>query len=375
MGSIARSYNKAKILEICGDKLEEIKKGFKGSKVVDIQRRLRLLGYNLAKYEIDGIFGLETITAIKKFQQDRGLLATGIVDEETWQELVDAGYKIGDRLLYLKVPPLRGDDVKTLQSWLKVLGFYTYNENGIFHENTHKALIEFQKNMNLPADGIAGETTLQHLRNLKRIIESRKSSNYPFVKSYKENSSIEKIRVILDYGENIDYKSEGFKFYKEKIYICKSVVNFCRDMLLEKGIDTLLTVNDVINTSLFLNDRIDFANKSDAEILVSVNPASSYDLDSNGSSCFYFQGFKSYSISGKRIANLIQDKLVHNLNSLDCRVHGANFAILKETKMTAVVVEPAFISNQKDRNNLKETSYQMGISSSIANAVLQFLNE
>lgn len=375
MGSIARSYHKAKILEICGDKLEEIKKGFKGSKVVDIQRRLRLLGYNLAKYEIDGIFGLETIAAIKKFQQDRGLLATGIVDEETWQELVDAGYKIGDRLLYLKVPPLRGDDVKTLQSWLKVLGFYTYNENGIFHENTHKALIEFQKNMNLPADGIAGETTLQHLRNLKRIIESRKSSNYPFVKSYKENSSIEKIRVILDYGENIDYKSEGFKFYKEKIYICKSVVNFCRDMLLEKGIDTLLTVNDVINTSLFLNDRIDFANKSDAEILISVNPASSSDLDSNGSSCFYFQGFKSYSISGKRIANLIQDKLVHNLNSLDCRVHGANFAILKETKMTAVVVEPAFISNQKDRNNLKETSYQMGISSSIANAVLQFLNE
>ncbi len=355
--------------------MEEIKKGFKGSKVVDIQRRLRLLGYNLAKYEIDGIFGPETITAIKKFQQDRGLLATGIVDEETWQEMVDAGYKIGDRLLYLKVPPLRGDDVKTIQSWLKVLGFYTYNENGIFHENTHKALIEFQKNMNLPADGIAGETTLQHLRNLKRIIESRKSSNYPFIKSYKENSNIEKIRVILDYGENIDYKSEGFKFYKEKIYICKSVVNLCRSMLLEKGIDTLLTVSDVINTSLFLNDRIDFANKSDADILISVNPASSSDPDSNGSSCFYFQGFKSYSISGKRIANLIQDKLVYNLNSLDCRVHGANFAILKETKMTAVVVEPAFISNQKDRNNLKDTSYQVRISSSIVDAVFQFLNE
>jgi N-acetylmuramoyl-L-alanine amidase len=213
------------------------------------------------------------------------------------------------------------------------------------------------------------------LRNLKRIIESHKSSNYPFVKSYKENSGVEKIRVMLDYGENIDYKSEGFKFYKEKIYICKSVINFCSNMLSEKGIDTLLTVNDVINTSLFLSDRIDFANKSDADILISINPASSSDPDSNGSSCFYFQGFKSYSISGKRIANLIQDKLVYNLKSLDCRVHGANFAILKETKMTAVVVEPAFISNQKDRNNLKDTSYQMGISISIVDAILQFLNE
>lgn len=355
--------------------MEEIKKGFKGPKVVDIQRRLRLLGYNLAKYEIDGIFGPETINAIKKFQQDRGLLATGIIDEETWQELVDAGYKVGDRLLYFKLPPFRGDDVKTIQSWLKVLGFFTSNENGIFHENTHKALIEFQKNMNIPADGIAGEETLRHLRNLKRIIESHQSSNYPFVRSRIKDSGMEKIKVIIDYGENIDYRSEGFSFYKEKIYICKSIVNFCRNILLEKGIDTILTVDDVTNSSLFLKDRIDNANKSDADILISINPATSSDYDSNGSSCFYFQGFKSYSISGKRIANLIQDKLVHNLNVLDCRVHGANFAILKETKMTTVVVEPAFISNQSDRNNLKDTSYQMGISYSIADAVIQFLNE
>ena len=118
-----------------------------------------------------------------------------------------------------------------------------------------------------------------------------------------------------------------------------------------------------------------YAPGSDADILISVNPANSSDPGSNGSSCFYFQGFKSYSISGKKIANLIQNKLVYNLNYLDCRVHGANFAILKETKMTAVVVEPAFISNQKDRNNLKDTTYQMRISSSITDAILQFLNE
>ncbi|MBM3712877.1 MAG: N-acetylmuramoyl-L-alanine amidase, partial [Actinobacteria bacterium] len=42
------------------------KKGITGSKVVDVQRRLKLLGYDLGKSEIDGIIGPETKEAVKK---------------------------------------------------------------------------------------------------------------------------------------------------------------------------------------------------------------------------------------------------------------------------------------------------------------------
>ncbi len=350
-----------------------VESNYKSSKIVDVQRRLKQLGYDIGKSEIDGILGIKTREAIKNFQQDRGLVSTGVVDEETWQELVDAGHKIGERLLYIKSPPFRGDDVKNLQLWLKTLGFYKDKENGIFCDKTHGALVEFQKNMKIPADGIFGGSTFQHLVNLKRIIESHKSSNYPFIKDSLKERDTEEFKVIIDYGENINDMAVSINYFKDKIYICRSISNFLRDILLHLGVEASITVNEDDSSSLFMADRVSYANKSNADILVSLNLGFSVDPDANGSSCFYFKGIKSHSLTGRVIANLIQDRLVGNLDILDCRVHGANYTILKETLMTAVLVEPAFISNNKDRQKLLKTEFQMGISRSIAEAIMEFL--
>ncbi|OQA21055.1 MAG: Sporulation-specific N-acetylmuramoyl-L-alanine amidase [Actinobacteria bacterium ADurb.Bin346] len=351
------------------------KKGFSGAKVVEVQRRLKSLGYDLGRGEIDGLLGPSTSDAVRKFQQDRGIDATGKVDAQTWQELLDAGYRVGDRMLYLKNPPFRGDDVRTLQLWLKTLGFYKYKENGIFCDKTHKALIEFQKNMKIHVDGILGGSTLRHFNNLKRIIDSRKSSNYPAVKEYLKIKEKGAFKIIFDYGENISDSSESLNYFKDKIYICKSVAGFCRDILTRAGVESSVTVNEEDNSSIFLEDRIKTANRSNADILVSLNLGFSCDGDANGSSCYYFEGMRSYSVPGKVIANLIQDNLIKYLSVLDCRVHGANYTILKETVMTAVLIEPAFISNNTDRKNLLKTDYQMGISNSIAEALSDFLQD
>jgi N-acetylmuramoyl-L-alanine amidase len=351
------------------------KKGFTGAKVVEVQRRLKLLSYEIGDSQIDGILGPQTKEAVRKFQQDRGLDASGIVDEETWMEILDAGYLIGERLLYLKNPQFRGDDVKTLQLWLKTLGFYKYKENGIFCNRTHKALIEFQKNMKIHVDGIFGGNTMQHLKNLKRIIESQKSSNYPSITGYMKSKAATDFKVIIDYGENINDMANNINYFRDKIYICRSIAGFCRDMLVHMGIDSAITVSEDESSSLFLADRIKFANRSNADILINLNLGYSEDSDANGSSCFYFKGAKSFSIPGKIIANLIQDKLTENLKTLDCRVHGANYTILKETVMTSVLIEPGFISNELDKQKLLNTEYQMGISNSILEAVAEFLKE
>ena len=355
--------------------MEIIRRNSSGEKVTDLQRRLKLLGYNLGVTDIDGIFGIETENAVRKFQQDRDLLVTGVIDQETWQELVDAGYKIGERMLYLKHPPFRGDDVRTLQLWLKTLGFYHYNENGIFCERTNKALIEFQKNMNIADDGIVGEETLQHLKSLKRIIVSKKTSNFPIIRNLDKRKELRENKIILDYSENIEDMRSSKKYINEKIYICKSIVNFCRDILSKNGIETLLSISDDKKQNVFLYDRIEYANKSDADLLISVDLNYSTDKNANGCSCFYFKGLKSYSIPGYKIANLIQDKITSNLKVLDCRVHGANYAILKATNMTSVLIEPAFISNYRERERLKKSSYQMKISESIVEAILEYLSE
>jgi len=355
--------------------MEIIKKNSSGEKVTDLQRRLKLLGYELGPRDVDGIFGIDTENAVRKFQQDRRLLVTGVIDQETWQELVDAGYKIGERMLYLKYPPFRGDDVRTLQLWLKTLGFYPYNENGIFCERTHRALIEFQNNMNIADDGIVGEETLQHLKSLKRIIVSKETSNFPLNKSMEKVRKLSENKIIFDYSENLEDAGSSEKYLNEKIYICRSIVNFCRVMLLKKGIETLLSSGENERRNLFLYDRIEYANRSDVDLLVSVDLNYSEEKAANGCSCYYFKGLKSYSIPGYRIANMMQDKIVGNLKVLDCRVHGANYAILKATAMTSVLVEPAFISNYKERERIKKTGYQMKISKSMVEAILEYLNE
>lgn len=353
--------------------MEIIKRNSSGEKVTDLQRRLKLLGYDIGAKDVDGFFGLDTEDAVRKFQQDRGLLVTGVIDRETWQELVDAGYKIGERMLYLKHPPFRGDDVRTLQLWLKTLGFYPYNENGIFCERTHKALIEFQNNMSIADDGIVGEETLQHLKSLKRIIVSKETSNFPITKSMESEGRLRESKIILDYSENLEDTGSSEKYLSEKIYICKSIVNFCRDMLSKKSIETLLSGGENERHDLFLYDRIEYANRSEANLLIGVDLNYSSDKDANGCSCFYFKGLKSYSIPGYGIANLIQDKIVGNLKVLDCRVHGTNYALLKDTTMTSVLVEPAFISNYKERERIKKTGCQLKISESIVDAILEYL--
>jgi N-acetylmuramoyl-L-alanine amidase len=63
-------------------------------------------------------------------------------------------------MLYLRRPMLRGDDVAALQARLNALGFDAGREDGIFGDQTHEALVEFQRNAALAIDGICGPATI-----------------------------------------------------------------------------------------------------------------------------------------------------------------------------------------------------------------------
>src|SRR3954453_10791041 len=98
-----------------------LRSGDPGDAVRDLQRRLTALGLDLS-VEPQGAFGVGTERAVTEFQTRRGLPHTGVCDEATWRSLVEAGYRLGDRLLYLRSPMLRGDDVAELQRQLGTLG-------------------------------------------------------------------------------------------------------------------------------------------------------------------------------------------------------------------------------------------------------------
>ena len=352
-----------------------IRKGSKGAKVLDVQRRIKLLGYELGPGEIDGIFGPKTENAVKKFQQDRSVSVTGVVDDECWQELVDAGYCIGERMLYLKEPPFRGDDVKTLQLWLKTLGFFKNNESGIFDKSTHNALTEFQKNMKLSPDGIFGGDTFVHLSSLKRIINEKQSSNFPFVLDNFKKGKGKKLKVILDFGDlPADARKEKKEYERNGMLICNQIIDKCRIMLEKEKFEIFLTVDKSKNSIPGLYNRIKKANKSNADMLVSINLNYCSDPKASGSSCYYFKGLKSFSVGGKKIAEMIQENLINKLKITDCRVHGTSYAILKDTSMTSVLIEPGFISNASEASHLADSNYQDEISLCIFEAIKEYFS-
>jgi N-acetylmuramoyl-L-alanine amidase len=82
--------------------------------------------------------------------------------------LYEAGYRLGDRLLFLKRPMLRGEDVAELQGRLSQLGFDPGKVDGIFGLESERAVLDFQRNRVLTEDGIAGPEVLTELRLLVR---------------------------------------------------------------------------------------------------------------------------------------------------------------------------------------------------------------
>ncbi len=158
--------------------MKPIRLGDRGPAVQDIQRRLRMLGHDLGPTGVDGVFLGRTAEAVREFQASAGIEEDAVVGPKTWAALVDATFTLGDRMLYLRLPHFHGRDVETLQRALSALGFVCGDADGIFGSFTERALVEFQRNVGLPADGIAGDETVSALMALRHVWDGKDARSH-----------------------------------------------------------------------------------------------------------------------------------------------------------------------------------------------------
>lgn len=150
--------------------------GDEGPAVRDIQDRLAALGFE-ANGDERGCFENGTRTAVLGFQKAKGLDADGIVGPDTWRALYEAGYRLGDRIIFMRRPMIRGEDVAELQSRLNSLGFDSGKVDGIYGPDTERAVIDFQQNRHLAEDGRVGPEVVTeiHLVTRGEMKEGRQS--------------------------------------------------------------------------------------------------------------------------------------------------------------------------------------------------------
>ena len=164
-----------------------LRRGDSGDSVTVIQRELNTISRNypaIPRVDVDGIFGESTERAIRTFQQIFDLTPDGVVGQGTWNRLVllyvsilrlaeldSVGVTIfGSSLEYPEALRLgdENDNVATLQYFLSVISeFYdtvpSVPITGYFGELTQQAVIAFQKEAGIVADGIVGRRTWDEL--------------------------------------------------------------------------------------------------------------------------------------------------------------------------------------------------------------------
>ena len=169
--------------------------GSKGEDVRELQQALIDLGY--LNGSADGIFGNKTENAVRKFQKSNKLTVDGLAGSATRAAILNKAQTKkgnGNQTASASSSPTpasasepnvssssasgvqessslfgnysaihfgdKGDRVKSLQQSLITLGFLNGKPDGIFGNQTKKAVKAFQRSKKLSADGIAGKKTL-----------------------------------------------------------------------------------------------------------------------------------------------------------------------------------------------------------------------
>lgn len=350
-----------------------IRAGDSGSAVRDVQERLaRLLSFDVA---VDGRFGSRTQAAVRAFQRERGLPADGVVGPETWRGLVEAGHQLGDRLLWQSPTMLRGDDVRDLQHRLNQLGFNAGPEDGIFGPLAHSAVAEFQRNVGLAADGVAGPRTIAALRRLRRAHHSDGAAVRAREREWLKEAAAQGfagVRLLVDPARGpADPGATGPGGAVEHEVVWQ-LARRLTARLAARGAQVLLSRGLGLTPSG--SERAALANEWGVVAVVSLALSHHPNPRASGASTSYFGVQQSVSEGGRELAEVLQDAAVAAGGKPDGRTHPMSWPILRETQMPAVVCEPGFITNPDEERRLISTAGQERLAAALTDALVGFFD-
>lgn len=346
--------------------------GDAGPAVRDVQRRLaRVLGEPLA---IDGRYGAATTRAVRRFQQLRGLAADGVVGDETWQSLWEAGLALGDRLLWRSNRQMRGDDVRELQQRLNALGFDAGPEDGIFDGDVQHAVEDFQSNVGLEADGVAGKDTIAALARLRRDHQSA-----GLAVAAREREALRRTppralmgtRIFVDPSHGPDDPGHQVGSLSESA-VTWDVASRLAARLNARGAQASLSRSPVSCPSP--SDRARSANALGADLVISIALAAAPGAAA-GAATYYFGAPHFTSESGRRLAESVHAAVLAAGWGPDCRTHPVTWSMLRETRAPTIVCEPAFLTADGAAARLSDPVELDRLAAALAAGVGAFLGD
>lgn len=139
------------------------------------------------------------------------------------------------------------------------------------------------------------------------------------------------------------------------------------NLLKQQGIKVIYTRDH--DYTMALSERAELANKIDADYFISIHANSSTDTSANGTEIYiYRKGGEA-----ERLAYQVQKELIRGIKTRDRGIKTANFIVLKESVMPAILIEVAFISHDKECEELKREAFLQATSRGIASGIYRYL--
>ena len=135
--------------------------------------------------------------------------------------------------------------------------------------------------------------------------------------------------------------------------------------LKKRGASVLLTRTD--DTKIPLEERAAMANEKEADLFVSIHCNYCEDDSSvQGLECYYREGSDGAQKLAEDVVTAVEESSL-----IPCRgTRTADFSVLRNTSMTAVLVEIGYLSNSSERQNLGSKDYQQELIDRLADGIL-----
>jgi len=358
------------------------RRGDHGPPVVEVRDRLARLGLleppsvgDPAALQFDDAVD----EAVRIFQQSRSLTVDGIVGPETYRRLEEARWSLGDRVLSFRFGhPVAGDDVAELQRRITDLGFNAGRVDGLFGPLTDRAVREFQRNVGLTVDGTVGPDMFRALDRLRRTVAGGTAEHLreEIVLDDVTTGVADKV-VVLDPAHSAADPGPEVAGLRAGDVI-DGIVARVEGRLAALGTTVLLTRPplDEARGALDAAARAEFANRVDADLLVSLSVDTHPNADASGLATYYFGGdrFGASSALGRRAADLIHDEVLAHTDLRDCHSHAKTWALLRLTRMPAVRIDCGYLSNARERSLLTDPHFVDTMAEAIALGIVRYFS-
>jgi len=172
-------------------------------------------------------------------------------------------------------------------------------------------------------------------------------------------------------GEDFGTQSPFKPVIKEK-NLNLVAAQFLQSYLQQMGFLTAMTRKD--DTFVSLDGRAQFANELQPALFVSVHFNSAPAVKAEGVEIFYYRSEqdKDRSAASKALAESILNRIVVNTDAASRGVKHGDLAVIRKTKMPAVLVEGGFLTNESEYQKLKDAAYVKRLMWGIAQGIQKY---